>query len=151
MPGDTNEEIRASLHEHLTWWGLRHIESDAAHSLHLNPIPSGVAMFRIHGPFLFGSTEKLSLIYDQLDKLPPVIIIRLRNMNAIDATGLHALEELAETLKQHGRTMLVCGMRDQPARLLEQGEFDEVIGAENFCKSLQAAVKRANELLQARV
>ena len=126
----------------------KHIESDADHSLHLNPIPAGVAMFRIHGPFLFGATEKLDLIYDKLDSLPPVVIIRLRNMNAIDATGLHALEELAETLKHNNKTMLVCGMRDQPAKLMEQGDFDEVIGKENFCKSLQAAVKRANALLQ---
>ena len=124
-----------------------HIESDAAHSLHLNPIPSGVAMFRIHGPFLFGATEKLSIIYDQLATLPPVVIVRLRNMNAIDATGLHALEELAEILKNNARTMLVCGMRDQPAKLMRQSEFDRKIGQQNYCKSLQEAVQRAHVLL----
>lgn len=125
----------------------KHIESDAAHSLHLNPIPADVAMFRIHGPFLFGSTDKLDLIYEKANQLPPVIIIRLRNMNAIDATGLHALEELALFLKSKGKTMLVCGMRDQPAKIMEQGHFAEIVGKENYCASLKAAVSRAKELL----
>ena len=124
-----------------------HIEADAAHNLHLNPVPEGVAMFRIHGPFLFGATEKLSIVYDQIDKLPPVVVIRLRNMNAIDATGLHALEDLAIALKKTGRTMLACGMRDQPAMLMERAEFHEIIGEENICESLREGVQRARQIL----
>ncbi len=124
-----------------------HIEADAAHNLHLNPIPKGVAMFRIHGPFLFGATEKLSVIYDQIDSLPPVVVIRLRNMNAIDATGLHALEDLAVALKKTGRTTLMCGMRDQPAELMTKAEFHEIIGEENICESLREGVERAKVIL----
>ena len=125
----------------------QHIQSDADHSLHLNPFPPGAAMFRIHGPFLFGASDKLALIYNKIDSLPPVVIIRLRNMNAIDATGLFALEDLAEALKKTGRTMIICGMRDQPARLIDQAEFQDVVGKENICSSLKAAVNRANEIL----
>lgn len=124
-----------------------HVESDAAHSLHLNPLPPDTAMFRIHGPFLFGSTEKLSLIYDKFRELPRVVILRLRNMNAIDATGLHALEDLAEFLKKQNKTMLIEGMRDQPAKLIDKAEFHEIIGEKNICKSLNEAVKRASEIL----
>ena len=60
-------------------------------------IPDYVAIFRIHGPFLFGSTDKLHDIAVQADTLPPVVILRLRNMTAVDATGLGAIEELAES------------------------------------------------------
>ncbi len=125
-----------------------HIQADAEHNLHLNPFPSGAAMFRIHGPFLFGAVEKLSIIYDKIDSLPPVVLIRLRNMNAIDATGVLALEELAETLKKSGRSMIICGMRDQPERIIGLSDIHEVIGRENVCKSLRAGVERATEILK---
>ena len=123
------------------------VKASVAHSLHLNPLPEGVAMFGIHGPFLFGGSEKLSVVYDAFDSLPKVVIIRLRNMNAIDATGLHALEALAEALKQSGRIMLICGMREQPADMFERAEFRGVIGPENICVSLQDAVRRSREIL----
>ena len=54
-------------------------------------IPSYVSIFRIHGPFLFGATDKLDAIISRLPDLPPIIIIRLRNMTAIDSTGFQAL------------------------------------------------------------
>ena len=60
--------------------------------------------------------------------LPTVVILRLRNMTAIDATGLHALEHLADMLHRNGRSLLLCGMRDQPARMMERAEFHEHIG-----------------------
>lgn len=127
----------------------QHVAADAEHSLHLNPLPEGAVMYRIHGPFLFGATEKLQMIYDELNTLPSVVIIRLRNMNAIDATGLHEFENLAKALRRSGRTMIVCGMRDQPKRIFENAEFHEIVGNANICESLKAAVNRAEELLKA--
>ena len=128
----------------------QHIQEDAEHSLHINPLPDGAVMFRIHGPFLFGATEKLQMIYDQLESLPPVVILRLRNMNAIDATGMHAFENLAEALRKSGRTMLACGMRDQPKRMMQNAEFHKVIGEKNICESLKLATQRAREILSLR-
>jgi SulP family sulfate permease len=117
-----------------------------AHSLQLHDIPEGVAMFRIHGPFLFGSTEKLAELEQQVATLPPIVILRLRNMTAIDATGLHALEHLADVLHASGRTLLLCGMRDQPARLMRRAEFHEHIGDENLLPTAEAAIARARLL-----
>ncbi len=124
-----------------------HVEDDADHSLHLNPLPEDTVMYRIHGPFLFGATEKLQMIYDEMASLPSVVVLRLRNMNAIDATGIHEIENLAKALKRTGRTMIVCGMRDQPKRMFENAEFHEIVGEANICESLKAAVARANHLL----
>jgi sulfate permease, SulP family len=125
------------------------IEHGRRHSLQLHDVPDGVAVFRIHGPFLFGATDKLSIIEEQMDRLPPVVILRLRNMTAIDATGLHALEEIADKLKSTGRHVILCGMRSQPRQLMSRAEFERHIGRENVCRNVQEALGRARELLQA--
>jgi SulP family sulfate permease len=75
-----------------------------------------------------------------------VVILRLRNMTAIDGTGLHALEHLADALHARGRSLLLCGMRDQPARMMERADFHEHIGAENLLPSVKAALERAKGL-----
>ena len=75
------------------------------------------------------------------------MVLRLRNMTAIDATGLHALEELNDRLKRSGRTLLLCGARHQPAQLLEQAEFVEHVGKDNILPHVQAALKRAESLV----
>ena len=117
------------------------------HSLQLHEIPEEVALYRIHGPFLFGSTDKLDVVFEELDELPRLMILRLRDMTAIDATGLHAIESLADRLHATGRTLLLCGMRDQPKAMMERAEFQEHIGKANIVPHVQAALTRARELL----
>ena len=87
-----------------------------------------VAIYRIHGPFLFGATEKIDEIRRQLPSLPPIVVLRLRNMTAIDSTGLQALQWLAEEVRGSGRTLLLCGAREQPARLMRQASFAQHVG-----------------------
>ena len=74
------------------------------------------------------------------------MILRLRNMTAIDATGLLALEDLADTLHASGRHLILCGAREQPARLMRQAEFEQHVGPENICPHVQAALERAAQL-----
>ena len=107
-----------------------------------------VWIFRIHGPFLFGATDKIFVVTQDLHKLPPVVILRLRNMTALDATGLFALEEVAKQLHSSKRTMILCGAREQPAKLIHQAEFEEVIGAENICNNVEQALRRAEEVYE---
>jgi SulP family sulfate permease len=125
-----------------------YVQDGFAHSLQTNPIPDGIAVFRIHGPFLFGATDKLGVVEEQLSLLPPVLILRLRNMTAIDATGLHALENLAGKLHASNRSLVICGMRDQPARLISQAEFHRHLGDANIQPSFATALKRAQEILR---
>jgi SulP family sulfate permease len=117
------------------------------HMLHFHEIPEGVAIFRIHGPFLFGSTDKVQDILDQIDQLPQVVVLRLRNMTALDGTGVQALEEVAKRLQASGRTAIFCGMREQPASLLNKSGFAIHVGQENICVNVTAALTRADELL----
>jgi SulP family sulfate permease len=125
----------------------QYVAAGVAHSLQANPVPDGVAVYRIHGPFLFGAADKLAVIEDEVAELPRVVVLRLRNMTAIDATGLHALEHLADTLHARGRDVVLCGMRDQPARLMRRAEFHRHIGDANLQPNLAAALARARELL----
>jgi SulP family sulfate permease len=116
------------------------------HILQHKEIPSYVAIFRIHGPFLFGATDKIEEVIARISDLPPIIILRLRNMTAIDATGLQALENFADTVHNSGRGLVLCGAREQPARLMKQAEFEEHVGAGNISKSISEALERAKTL-----
>jgi len=117
-----------------------------AHILQHKEIPPYVAIFRIHGPFLFGATDKIEEVISRIPELPPIIVLRLRNMTAIDATGLQALESFADIVHQSGRGLILCGAREQPARLMHRAEFEEHVGVGNICKSIAEALERAKAL-----
>jgi sulfate permease, SulP family len=123
-----------------------YIEDGRAHVLQDKHIPAYVSILRIHGPFLFGMTDKLADATADLASFPPIVILRLRNMTAIDATGLKALENLSDRLKRSGRTLILCGARSQPAALLHQGEFVEHVGAANITPHIDAALARARDI-----
>ena len=125
-----------------------YIEDGRVHILQDKDIPYYATIFRIHGPFLFGATDKISAVTENIHKLPPVVILRLRNMTALDATGLFALEEIARHLHATKRTLILCGAREQPARLIHQAEFEDVVGAENICDNVQEALRRAEEVYE---
>jgi SulP family sulfate permease len=125
-----------------------YVEDGRMHILQDKDIPYYATIFRIHGPFLFGATDKISSVTENLHRLPPVVIIRLRNMTAIDATGLYALEDVAKQLHASGRTLILCGAREQPARLMRQAEFEEVVGRENICANVGEALGRAEDVFE---
>ncbi len=120
-----------------------YVEAGRVHILQDKKIPEYVTIFRIHGPFLFGTTDKIHAILDHIGTLPPVVIIRLRNMNALDATGLQALEDAADRLHASGRGLILCGALPQPAQLMRQAEFHDHVGADNICPDIRAALDRA--------
>ncbi|HTC43218.1 MAG TPA: solute carrier family 23 protein [Candidatus Acidoferrales bacterium] len=123
-----------------------YIEHGRVHTLQDKDIPGYAAVYRIHGPFLFGVTDKISAITENMEQLPAIVIVRLRNMTAIDATGIAALQELADQLHKSGRSMLICGARPQPAELMKEAGFDRHVGAENICENITEALKRAEEI-----
>jgi sulfate permease, SulP family len=123
-----------------------YVESGRVHILQDKPIPPYATVFRIHGPFLFGVTDKIAHITDHIDQLPPIVIVRLRNMTAIDATGLRTLEDLADRLRTSGRTLVLCGAREQPSAVMQAAQFHERLGHANICPNIQAALDRAAEI-----
>jgi sulfate permease, SulP family len=125
-----------------------YIEDGRVHILQDKDIPYYATIFRVHGPFLFGATDKIWTVTENMHKLPPIVIIRLRNMTAIDATGLFALEEVAKQLHSTGRTLILCGARQQPAQAMHQAEFEDVVGRENICANVQQALQRAEAVFE---
>jgi SulP family sulfate permease len=126
------------------------VEAARVHLMQDKRVPEFATVFRIQGPFLFGGLDKLSAITDQLATLPPIVILRLRNMTAMDGSGLGALEDLADALHATGRTLILCGASKQPAKLMDQAEFDEHVGHANICADLDAALLRARAVHSAR-
>jgi len=73
-------------------------------------------------------------------------VLRLRNMTALDATGIHALEQFSERLHKTGKTLLLCGARNQPSQLISRSDFLKRVGPENVLPNIQAALARVNEI-----
>ena len=122
------------------------IEDGRVHMLQDRHVPDDVTILRILGPFLFGMTDKLTDVTDDLSAFSDIVILRLRNMTALDATGLHALEGLNDRLQKSGRTLILCGARQQPAAVLAQAEFIDHVGARNIVANVEAALLRAQEI-----
>jgi SulP family sulfate permease len=127
-----------------------YIEDGRLHTLQDKEVPDYVSILRIHGPFLFGTTEKLLEATANLDVFSPIVVLRLRNMTALDATGLYAIESLADRLRESGRTLLLCGARDQPAGLLERSSLYEHVGKNGLLPHIEAALARAREVMAER-
>jgi len=125
-----------------------YIEFGRLHILQDKRIPDYVTIFRIHGPFLFGATDKLTRLIAHVPGMTPIVILRLRNMTAIDATGLRAIQDFADKLEEHGKTLLLCGAPSQPATLMAAAEFHRHVGERNILPNVQAALDRARELIE---
>ena len=128
-----------------------YIRDGMPHVLQGRIVPPYVTLLRIHGPFLFGTTEKLVEATANIDAFEPIVILRLRNMTAIDATGIHAIETFAKRLHDSGRALILCGAMEQPSKLLSGARFLERVGQENMMPNVQAALDRAGELFAERV
>jgi len=126
-----------------------YIRDGLPHVLQGRIVPPYVSLLRIHGPFLWGTTEKLVEATVNIDAFEPVVILRLRNMSAIDATGIHAIETFSKRLHQSGRTLLLCGAMEQPSKLLSGTRFLDRLGRENIMPNVQAALDRAKEVYEA--
>jgi sulfate permease, SulP family len=123
-----------------------YVEESRAHVLQDKDIPRYVAIYRIHGPFLFGTTDKIEKVLHDLPALPPIVVLRLRNMTALDATGVQAIEDVATKLHATGRHLLVCGARNQPAAVIAQADLAGLIGRENVLPHVEAAIARARDI-----
>lgn len=126
-----------------------YIRDGLPHVLQGRIVPSYVSLLRIHGPFLWGTTEKLVEATVNIDVFEPVVILRLRNMSAIDATGIHAIETFSRRLHQSGRTLLLCGAMEQPSKLMSGTRFLDRLGRENIIPNIQAALDRAKKVYEA--
>ena len=127
--------------------GLQRIKQECEAEVWTDPLPPPYAVLKQKVAGCEGLvallTDKIDDIERQLDELPPVIIIRLRNMNALDGTGLMAMERIAKVVRASGRAVIFCGALPQPKQLMEQSRFAERVGAENVLPNITEALERA--------
>jgi sulfate permease, SulP family len=117
------------------------------HSLVGKEIPKGVMVYRIFGAFFFGAADKLESALKRLKQEPDVLILRMRKVMAMDATGLNALEDLYERLRHKGKHLILSGPHTQPLLVMDKAGFLDRIGRENVCAHIDAALARAREIL----
>jgi SulP family sulfate permease len=110
-------------------------------------VPPGVEVYEINGPFFFGIADRLQDTLRGLERPPQVFILRMRRVPAMDATGLHALEEFYEKCRRQGTILLLSGVHAQPLHVLTQHGLSETIGSENLFGNLDDALSRARQLL----
>jgi SulP family sulfate permease len=109
-------------------------------------LPKGIGIYEINGPFFFGVADKFLENALQYRQPVPVLIIRMRHVPAMDATGLHALRRLYTKCREVGTRMVLSGVNEQPMKTMTKAGFVDVIGAENVCTNFDAAVKRAIDI-----
>jgi SulP family sulfate permease len=110
-------------------------------------IPDGVNVYEINGPFFFGAASKFKDTVERYGKKPKVTIIRMRNVPAIDATGIRFLDDIRNESEKKGIELLFAGLHAQPYRALEQSGFIQKINPENLCDTIDSALERANQII----
>jgi SulP family sulfate permease len=117
------------------------------HSLVGKTIPDGVLIFRVFGAFFFGAVDKLETALKRAGQEPEILILRMRKVLAIDATGLNALEDLYDKLKSRHKHLILSGPHTQPLLVMDKSGFLDRIGRENVCAHIDASLERAREIL----
>jgi SulP family sulfate permease len=117
------------------------------HSLVGKEIPQGVMVYRMMGAFFFGAVDKLESVLKREKQEPDVLILRMRKVVAMDATGLNALEDLYERLHRKGKHLVLSAPHTHPLMVMEKADFIDRLGRENVCPHIDAALARAREIL----
>src|SRR3954466_8467463 len=127
--------------------GMEGDEEDDPNSVRRRLIPRGVEVFEISGPFFFGAAEQFKDTLSQIAKKPKVLVIRMRDVPAIDSTGLHALHELARGCKRDGTLLLLADVHAQPMFALARSDMLAEIGENNLFGNLDDALDKSREYL----
>ncbi len=117
------------------------------HSLVGKEIPKGVMIYRIFGSFFFGAADKLETALKRSGTEPDVLILRMRKVLAMDATGLNALEDLYERLHARGKHLVLSGPHTQPLFMMDKAGFLDRLGKENVFANIELSLARAREIL----
>lgn len=113
----------------------------------LPQIPHGVLLYEINGPLFFGASQKFQEILTDFSQQPKILILRMRNVPFIDATGINSLKVTCGQLQSKGATIIISGAnRDVRLELLKSNVY-QLIGKYNIHSSIHEAMDRANEIL----
>ena len=122
--------------------------ADNADNLHFKNVPKGVQVFEITGPMFFAATEKFGNVL--FDKSTKVLIIRMRSVPAIDATGIQAIEKIIARCKKNGTKVIFSHVNEQPMKIFMKSGIFEELGEEAFCANIDDALAESEVLVKNR-
>jgi SulP family sulfate permease len=126
------------------------LEEEAGDDLQTQLVPRGVDVYEINGPFFFGAAETFKETLALVSGKPKVLILRMRRVPVIDATGLHTLKDVVHRSRRDGTMVLLCEVQPQPLQALRRSVLIDEIGEEHVLPTLDAAIERATEELEVR-
>ena len=128
--------------------GGRYIDDEEdADSLSLREVPKHTLVYEISGPLFFGVADKImNIAFKEDDKC---IVVRMRSVNTIDATAMHALEELYDSCSKKKVQLVLSHVNAQPMSMIKKAGFFEKVGEENFCSHIDDALARAKQIAEA--
>ncbi len=111
-----------------------------SHSIRGKVIPAGVILYRIEGPLFFAATEKLDMVLRGSGGKPRVVIFRMRNVPAMDASGLHAFDVAIEKLRRDRVEIFLTAVQPQPMKVMFESGLAERLGLDHFCADIDQAL-----------
>jgi SulP family sulfate permease len=124
-------------------------EQSDPNAIYRRQVPPGVEIYEINGPFFFGVADRIKDTLKGLERPPRVFILRLRRVNAIDATGMHALDEFHDKCRRQGTRLLLSGVHAQPMIAAAKYGLLNKIGGENMFGNIDDALQAAREIVGA--
>src|SRR4029079_14795048 len=119
-------------------------EEDAVPDVRRQDIPPGVEVYEVNGPFFFGAADKIKDVLTEIARPPKVFILRMRNVPAIDATGIHALEQMAKKCRHQGTALILTEVGHLPLRaIVRAGKLDALGGRTHLAKTFEIALEWA--------
>jgi sulfate permease, SulP family len=120
---------------------------DDSGAIYRRRVPQGVEVYEINGPFFFGAAEKFKDTLAEVSKKPKVLIIRMRNVPAIDSTAMHALRDLVRRTRRDGTVVLLSDVHAQPLIALGRSELLDEIGEDCLFGNIDEALAAAERHL----
>jgi SulP family sulfate permease len=114
-----------------------------ANAVRRRVVPKGVEVYEINGPFFFGAAEQFKDTLGRVARKPKVLIIRMRNVPAIDSTGIRALADVVRRTRKDGTLVLLSDVHAQPLVALGRSDLLDEIGDDNIFGNLDDALNRA--------
>jgi SulP family sulfate permease len=123
------------------------VDENDPNAMRTRHVPRGVIVYEINGPFFFGAAETFKDTLARTMGTPRVLILRMRNVPAIDATGLHALRDVVHRSRKDGTLVLLSDVHAQPMIALGRSDLLDEIGDDQIFGNVDDALNRARREL----
>lgn len=134
----------ADVTESHDWIYVDDEDTDPDH-ISLKKVPDNTRVYEINGPMFFAASDKFNYILDNTKGID-VLILRMRNVPAIDASGVEMLDKITKRCKKHNIEVVFSHVNEQPMHAMEKAGFVQRVGKENFCDHIDSALRRAEKL-----